>query len=308
MSALSPNLRLKRRRIADPRRSARICLARQTFRDMVKRAVNEPYPTTQAAHHFRTPSFCGQLDLTPKLSTSFPPRKPLFARGFASFPNVLELSPIPRCLMSFSEAVKTPENRGSEQCKSKHGSRPLSHVARLPHVATPLQNKHLSARAQAPRRPLCWMENRSQGQLWGLRATSFTVRPIRPSAIERAACHREPNARGNVYRLNRPFQETPQCVSSTSLFSSAPRQPSRPVVRQPARKRSWAALLVRSVPLPTFYTAKTIQVRAEPTSRSTLKIENPVPIAVCAGFFASRAQLRATTTCKKRTHLCSKRS
>lgn len=186
MSALSPNLKLNRRGFADTDAPRAMRLARSGFRDRVGRAVQKTYPTTQAAHHFRTPSPCGQPDLTPRLSTSFLHCNPLIQQGFAGFSTASELSCARGYLMSCAEADQKPAKKGTEQCTSRHWLSPSRPARRWPHVVTRWPNRPSSAQVLAPQPPSFSTESPSRAPSSARRATFFTVRPTPESATKRS--------------------------------------------------------------------------------------------------------------------------
>ncbi|MEP4197562.1 MAG: hypothetical protein ABJL99_18215 [Aliishimia sp.] len=180
-----PNFKLNRRAAADLRGRTKIGLASAVGWVMSKSAVQKPYPTTLAAHHFRTPSPCGQLEVYFKLSTSFLQHKLLIQRGFASFSTGKELSLNRTCLMSCDEAVKKPIKRGIEQCTSKHGSWSLQQAACLQHAGTRWQNKHLSEPVEELQQQLSLTENHSQGPLSVQQVTCCIVKQTLESATKK---------------------------------------------------------------------------------------------------------------------------
>ena len=184
MSALLPHHRLYRQSFADLNTPARTGLAPVPFRAMVRCAVRKPYPTTQAAHHFRTPSPRGQPDLTPRLSTSFMWHKYLIQRAFAVLSTDRELPCTHAVSMSCVEAVKSPENRGSRQCKPNHGQRSVPVLCCLPHAVIPRRNKPLLVPVRAQLRPLFSMAVRSRVPSSARQATCSTVRPTRASVTD----------------------------------------------------------------------------------------------------------------------------
>ncbi len=137
-------------------------------------------------HHFRTPSPCGRC-LVPSQSPptySFQP-KPLIQQGFAQADDRKSLPLIPQTLMSGTEVGQRPEQRGSEQCRSRHGELHLPARWRLARAVTRLANRVSSVRAQALQPRWCWTDRLLQARLWGQQATCFTARPTRANVNDR---------------------------------------------------------------------------------------------------------------------------
>lgn len=272
MSVLSPDYRVNRRRFADPSAVQSIGLARRDFRDMVRRAVRNPYPTTtHTAHHFRTPSPRGQPDLTPRLPTSFSSHNALIQQGFACFGKCSQLPSRGTCHICITEVDETPGNRGSEQCKSELGLTPLRQALCLWAAVRRSPSKPSLVQVQVRRQQSCWMANRSRERSLAQQAICFIAKPT----LHNAATD------WTTRRL------TPIGATSVGVKCSTNGVP-----------RSRVGCRVVGI---------ASRAHTRPFSHHTH--EKPArPIKWCAGFFASHARLRANTTCNKRTHQCSKRS
>lgn len=205
----SPNRELNRRCAAYESAFRKIDLAGEETLVSSSCAAKKPYPTTLAAHHFRTPSLCGQLEVILKLSTSFLQHNTLIRRAFAGFSTGDQLSLNSACPMSCAEAVEKPIKRGDTKCISSHGSLRCVRRARFQPAATRLQNKRLLARVVARQRQSCLTVNPSRGQSSGLQAICCIARQT-PENVTK------PCAYDPAFKKSRSL--TPTSVARASMF------------------------------------------------------------------------------------------
>ena len=183
MSVMLPNYKLNKRVSADSR-AARVTRLEISVGQITMRCAGkqDTIPCT-SAHHFRTPSPCGQLRHIPsQLPTFYMWHICLIERSFAALSTRRDLSFPGRSCMVAIEATYISNTRGPKKCESKHGSSQFPHRSDWLRVETRSRSKRSWAQEQAQPQPLCWMASHLPVPLSAPRAICSTVRPTRISA------------------------------------------------------------------------------------------------------------------------------
>lgn len=178
-----PNLRLHKRRSAYSRLNGKMGLELSPNLPSLKCADKLASKVGKFAHHFRTPSPCGQLIFfSYQLPTISFQHNLLIWRSFAGSSTAWRL-PYRGCAhRCMREARARHITRGPNKCVSKHGSSQEPHWRRFLHAVTQLHNKqHMVQGRGRPQRSF-WTASPSRGQLSVRQATCCIVKQIRASA------------------------------------------------------------------------------------------------------------------------------